>query len=159
MVVGAYSARDDVVFGTVLSGRLQALAGADQMLGAFINTLPVRLSLNDDCETTLKRFHQMLCELVCYEQYPLVEAQAFSHVDVGQPLFSAVLNYRHSGLSVEQRKKVLVPSGIELLKLNERTNYPFTLCVDDFDLGFDLLVQIDQSNQGDRVMELSLIHI
>ncbi|EGD54948.1 non-ribosomal peptide synthetase [Gordonia neofelifaecis] len=45
VVLGRLSDRTDVVFGTTISGRPQSLPGAGEMVGLFINTVPVRVDL------------------------------------------------------------------------------------------------------------------
>ncbi|WP_262402379.1 condensation domain-containing protein, partial [Actinomadura sp. CNU-125] len=46
LVVGALTGRRDVVFGATVSGRPADLPGVERMLGLFINTLPVRVTLD-----------------------------------------------------------------------------------------------------------------
>ncbi|KKE85739.1 non-ribosomal peptide synthetase, partial [Pseudoalteromonas luteoviolacea] len=154
LVVAACSNKQDVVFGSVMSGRLQGLAGTESMIGIFMNTLPVRAQL---ASKTVLEFvcdiHDYLQTLLTYEQTPLTLAQNCSGVEHNSPLFSAMLNYRHSAMD----ESVEIPNegeerDIELIFSQERSNYPFNLIVDDFGVGFALDFQVDPLVDVGRVM-------
>ncbi|PHM36580.1 non-ribosomal peptide synthetase [Xenorhabdus innexi] len=137
-VLAYTSNRDNVVFGSVLSGRLQGGAGADQILGMFINTLPVRVSLADrSVHTVVQETYQDLITLLEHEQAPLTLAQSCSGVDHSIPLFSTLLNYRHSQVS-EAETTDNSWSGMRVIAAKEGTNYPITLSVDDLGTDFRL---------------------
>ena len=79
VVVSKTSGRDDAVFGSVLLGRLQGSAGAQRVLGMFINTLPLRLRLQQVTVTELvERTQRELIELLEHEQASLAVAQRCS---------------------------------------------------------------------------------
>ena len=44
IVLGRYNGMQDVVFGSVVSGRPADIVGVENMIGLFINTIPVRVS-------------------------------------------------------------------------------------------------------------------
>ncbi|WP_371764710.1 condensation domain-containing protein, partial [Massilia sp.] len=148
LVVSACSGRDDVVFGTVLSGRLQGTRGAEAMMGMFINTLPLRLRLDGrDAVQLVSDVDTALRALLPYEQTSLARAQACSALPSGTPLFSAVLNYRHTALSEGD-----VEDEMSVLGARERTNYPFAVSVNDFGQAFSLDAQVDRSVEAARVL-------
>ena len=75
------------------------------------------------------------------------------------PLFSAILNYRHSegpGKAMKQQEatesEAQNPFGIEVMGGEERGNYPFDLSVDDLGEGFSLTAQIDASVDANQVL-------
>ena len=142
LVVARTSGRDDVVFGSVLSGRMGGIVGADRMLGMFVNTLPIRVRLGFlGVQEALVATNRILVDMQDHEQTPLPVAQSCSGVSGHVPLFSAILNYRHS----EPLEAEISQDGIEILETQERTNYPFNVSVDDTGEGFDLTVQTEAS--------------
>ncbi|MDC9596581.1 non-ribosomal peptide synthetase [Xenorhabdus anantnagensis] len=143
--------RDDVVFGTVLLGRLQGGMGASQVLGMFINTLPVRIQLQGrTVGQAVQETYQCLSELLDHEQTPLAIAQRCSGVQASLPLFNSLLNFRHSPRDEEQSDSPAW-EGIQELESGERSNYPLSLDVDDFDDGFELTAQCSQKVDPVRI--------
>ncbi|MFH6945822.1 non-ribosomal peptide synthase/polyketide synthase [Flavobacterium sp. FlaQc-49] len=153
LVVGKCSNKDYAIFGSLFSGRLQGSLGAADSLGLFINTLPVLLELKGSTSEYLNQVKGLLQDLLSYEQTPLSHIQDWSGIGNDKALFSAILNYRHStpSLSEEDRANEF-DSGITVLENQERTNYPFTLSVDDYGDHFSLTAQIDQSIGADRIL-------
>ncbi|RMT37964.1 Amino acid adenylation [Pseudomonas syringae pv. solidagae] len=148
-VLGVLANRRDVVFGTVLLGRMGG-EGADRALGVFINTLPLRVDTALDTRSAVKAVHARLSALIAHEQASLVLAQGCSAVASGSPLFSALLNYRHSA-EVKPQDGEGLWQGVRVLGGDVRSNYPLTLCVDDLGEGFDLHMLAQQGMGAERI--------
>ncbi|MFK0199245.1 non-ribosomal peptide synthetase [Streptomyces lavendulae] len=141
-VVAALSGRDDVVFGTVVFGRLQAGAGADRVPGLFINTLPVRANVAGvSVAQAAHAMHRRLADVLVHEHAPLTLAQRAGAVDPQVPLFTTLFNYRYSTASDGAEPAAPPIDGVEWLQAAERTNYPLTAAVDDLGSAFHLMVQ------------------
>jgi amino acid adenylation domain-containing protein len=154
-VVGRVSGREDVVFGTVLFGRMQGGEGAGRAMGLFMNTLPVRIGVGaEGAESSVRRTHKLLSELLRHEHASLALAQRCSAVPAPTPLFSALLNYRHSaGAEARSEESARAWEGIESLQGENRTNYPLSLDVDDLGESFWLTVQVEASIEAKRVCQ------
>ncbi|WP_068838532.1 condensation domain-containing protein [Xanthomonas cannabis] len=111
MVLGATSGRNDVVSGTVLMGRMRGNAGVERAMGMFINTLPVRIHLDQTAILAARSIHAELSALMAHEHAPLTLAQRSSGVAESVPLFSALINYRHS-IDAEAAASVAVKGGL-----------------------------------------------
>ncbi|ELX07967.1 linear gramicidin synthase subunit C [Janthinobacterium sp. HH01] len=155
-VLAKVSGRDDVVFGTVLLGRMAGGEDASSVLGMFINTLPVRFKLGGrDVAGSVRAAHDLLTRLLRHEHASLALAQRCSGVRAPMPLFSSLLNYRHS--VVHQAPAAADADstwqGVSMLSSEERSNYPFTLSIDDLGQDFALTVQVDATASAQRVVD------
>jgi amino acid adenylation domain-containing protein len=155
-VLARVSGRSDVVFGTVLFGRMEGGEGADRVLGPFINTLPVRIRVGDEgAEASVRRTQALLASLVRHEHASLALAQQYSGVPAPEPLFSALFNYRYAGAGDGAgggNGSTHAPS--RALHVMERSNYPLNLAVNDWGDAFSVSVQVEPEVGAKRVCAL-----
>jgi amino acid adenylation domain-containing protein/non-ribosomal peptide synthase protein (TIGR01720 family) len=152
LVLARTTGRDDVVFGTVLFGRMGGGDGAERALGMFINTLPIRVRLGtQDVEQCLRETHASLTGLLHHEHASLSLALRCSGLPGGTPLFSSLFNYRHSQDGAERAAHDW--AGMRLLGAGDRTNYPMTLSVDDLGEGFELTTHVAKPVSARRLCD------
>jgi amino acid adenylation domain-containing protein len=154
-VLARFSGREDVVFGTVLFGRMQGGQGADRALGLFINTLPIRIQVGGEgVARSARQTHALLAGLMRHEHASLALAQRCSAVAAPMPLFSSLLNYQHNNQGTWLSSEATPAwAGVEILNSEEWTNYPLTLSVDDLGDHFALTAQAIAPIDPDRVCE------
>jgi amino acid adenylation domain-containing protein len=153
-VLAKVTGQDDVVFGTVLFGRTQGGSGADRALGLFMNTLPVRIRIeNESVEASVRQTHKLLAELLRHEHTSLALAQRCSGVAAPAPLFSALLNYVYCKTETEEltANGSRAWEGIQVLREEERTNFPLALVIEDLGDGFRLIVQVRRPISAERL--------
>ncbi len=129
LLLSHYSGAADVVFGVTVSGRPAELVGSMAMVGLFINTLPLRASIDPRQPLTawLRHLQRQQAETRQYEYSPLVQVQSWSEVPRGQPLFESVLIFENYPVDASLEHI----DGLEIrdVLIAERTNYPLTLTV------------------------------
>jgi amino acid adenylation domain-containing protein len=153
-VVAAGSGRDDVVFGTVMSGRLQGVPGVERMLGNFINTLPLRVQLaGRSVRGLVDEVASGVRGLIAREQSSLSMIQRCSGLDSDTPLFSAAINFRHFESPADgSGAPSLEANGISWLGTMDRTNYPMGMSLDDLGDELSLTVQVEDAVEPEMLL-------
>ncbi|HEV2150361.1 MAG TPA: condensation domain-containing protein, partial [Longimicrobiaceae bacterium] len=155
LVLARLTGRQDVVFGTVLFGRMQGGEGSDRVMGPFINTLPVRIEVDAEAvEESVRRTHRLLAELLRHEHASLALAQRCSGVAAPAPLFTSLLNYRYGGSRGRSPEAGRSRQGMRGLRGQERSNYPVDLSVNDLGEEFSLAAQVAAPAEAMRVCRM-----
>lgn len=127
LLLSRYSGEQDVVFGTTVSGRPPELENVENIVGLFINTLPVCLQIDEDTKVIdwLQRLQIQQVEREQYSYSSLVEIQGWSNIERGIPLFESLLVFENYPVSVESILKA-INSDLQVQDTQgyDKTNYP-----------------------------------
>lgn len=128
LLLSRYSGEQDVVFGTIVSGRPASLPGVESIVGPFINTLPLRVHLDPALSTLswLQQLNGQQVEMRDYEYSALVDVQGWSEVPRGQPLFETSVVFENYPLEASLQDEQLSLKISELRDI-ERTNFSLGL--------------------------------
>ena len=150
IMLGRYSNEKEIVFGAIVSGRPVEIEGVESMLGLFINTLPVRLSLPSNV-SILTLAKELYAQQVIQNQYsytPLTDIQALIGLESHLPLFESIMAFENYPVDKSQSKN---ESGIKVLdsRIVERTNYPLNVLISpDSELFIKLLYDANRFEES-----------
>ncbi|HEV8558082.1 MAG TPA: non-ribosomal peptide synthase/polyketide synthase [Actinophytocola sp.] len=127
ILLSRHSGEQDVCFGATVSGRPGELSGVDDIVGLFINTLPVRVRIDGtrDAVSWLRALQAEQVEARQYEYVSLAEVQAVSEVPRGTNLFDTLVVFENYPYDPDLLDRVGV--RVRDMEEDDATNYPLTL--------------------------------
>ncbi|MDY6988813.1 MAG: amino acid adenylation domain-containing protein [Thermodesulfobacteriota bacterium] len=124
-----YNDVDDVVFGATVSGRPPEIAGVEQMVGLFINTIPVRVQVahGQSFGDLLKNVQQDASSGNKHCYHSLAEIQ--THTPLKRGLFDHIMVFENYPLDEELDRASQTTSGLRIDRshLFEHTHYDLEL--------------------------------
>ncbi|MFE4367883.1 amino acid adenylation domain-containing protein [Streptomyces sp. NPDC056835] len=159
LLLSGRSGQGDVVFGATTSGRPTDLDGGEDMVGLFINSLPVRVRLDPGRSVVewLQGLQSEQVEARRHDHLPLNRVQALSELGPSQPLFDSLVVFENAPVDTDGAAR----HGLEISEIvvDQATNYPLNLIVHSGDrLTFTLAYDPDvfdratiESLRGDLV--------
>ena len=127
LLLSRFTGRDDVVFGTTVSGRPADLAGVTRMVGLFINTIPVRVRVRpaESAGRYLARILGEQSELLEHHHVGLADLQRLAGIRELFDTLVVVENYPVPPGSPGDGAGITVSGGTPV----DATHYPVTLIV------------------------------
>ena len=125
LVLSRYQGTDEALFGVVVSGRPAELEGVEQMVGLFINTLPLRVRVPGQMrwDEWIQQVQEQNVQMRHYEYSPLAQVQQWSGIPAGAPLFESLFVFENYPVEEEQLNALHLraPRG------EERIHYPLSI--------------------------------
>jgi amino acid adenylation domain-containing protein/non-ribosomal peptide synthase protein (TIGR01720 family) len=159
LLLHRYSGDDDIVFGTTRACRYGTVERADETIGPFINTLPLRIAVDPERSLIpwLKDVRAQHVALRPHEHTPLSLVQGWSEVPRKTPLFESLLVFENFDLDTALQAEDPAWKH-RRITLHEQTNFPLTLAVYASSI-LRLKLDYDRQRFGDGTIQRLLGHL
>jgi amino acid adenylation domain-containing protein/non-ribosomal peptide synthase protein (TIGR01720 family) len=143
LLLSRYSGETDVVFGVTVSGRDIDLPGIEDMIGLFINTVPLRLRIDDSSlPAWLQAVQVGHQDNMPYAYTPLAEIQHESAVPNGVALFDSIVVFENYPMESSLPTDGHGDLRFTDLRAIDHTSYPLTVVASagqtlQFRIGYD----------------------
>jgi amino acid adenylation domain-containing protein len=134
LLLNRWTGLQDILFGTTVSGRPPEVPGIDNMAGLFINTLPLRLTIEPDCTliSLLEDTSRMLRERENYSAVSLTDIKADSPMRALPDIFDSIVVIENYPLEKELTLNP-GPPAITAHSMDEQTHFDLVVQVNAFD--------------------------
>ncbi|MEU8824339.1 amino acid adenylation domain-containing protein [Streptomyces sp. NPDC048636] len=161
LLLAALTGRDDITFGTVVSGRPPEVAGVERMVGMMINTLPVRMRIDPgtplaDALAGLQREHM---ELMPFQHLGMSEIHRLAgHSE----LFDTYVAFENFPFDLESLRGLAGELRIDGFDVLDANHYPLCLVAHVFEgrlrlvLNYrpDLFTRAEVAIAGERLVRI-----
>ncbi|MCY7909667.1 amino acid adenylation domain-containing protein [Bacillus inaquosorum] len=126
-----YSGSGDVVFGSVVSGRPAEIPGVEQMIGLFINTIPVRIRCDEDSSfaEAMQMVQQKALTSQAFDTYPLYEIQ--TKTEQKQNLIDHIMIFENYPIGQQVEQAGHHDAGLDIMNfhMQEHSHYDLNVVV------------------------------
>ena len=138
LLLARHGGRDDVVFGTTVSGRPAELPGVESMIGMFINTVPTRVRVaGGGAATWLREVQERQSDARRFDFLALPRIQALSGIPAGESLFDSMVVFEN--YPVDESATARTGVRVEEVRADDAPTFPLCLRAHLGDrLGLDL---------------------
>ncbi|WP_245224985.1 condensation domain-containing protein, partial [Pseudozobellia sp. WGM2] len=128
-LLSKYNNNNDVVFGTVVSGRPPQIKGIEDMIGLFINTIPVRVKYSKGSTVSQLLQSQQEKSIQSLENHYLRLSEVQAQSELGTDLIDHILVFEN--YAVQESQQAQQNSQIEVLQGDslEQNHYDFSIQV------------------------------
>lgn len=131
IVISKYKNTDSVIFGTTISDRPVSIPRVEQMIGLFINTVPMQINLIEELtvQELLLKVKGELIERRQYHNTPLIDIKQFCNATVPGELFDTNIIIENYPIDYINKKTYNLPFRLGNYSMFEGSDFDITLQV------------------------------